>query len=948
MPEAATRENQDMPYAADTASEERSGKLFEGVKSHFDPGPGLRFERFFSKAGVHPFDEVEWETRTAAITNDRGEIVFEQKNVEVPAAWSQLATNVVVSKYFKGGVDQPDRETSIRDLIGRVVRTARLWGATGGYFVDADSAGIFEHELTWLLLHQRVSFNSPVWFNMGVEPEKRPQLSACFINSVSDSMTSILDLAKTEGMLFKYGSGTGTNFSTLRGSEERLSCGGQASGPVSFMKGFDAFANVIKSGGKTRRAAKMVILDIDHPDILDFIRSKAIEERKAWSLIDSGYDGSVNGEAYSSVYFQNGNHSVRVSDEFMRAAVEDGEWATIARTGGEPMTRHRARDLMGEICDAAHQCGDPGLQFDTTINAWHTCAGTDRIYASNPCSEYMFLNDTACNLASLNLMRFRDDEGNFDVRGLRSAVRTTFTAQEIFVDNASYPTQEIAYNSHLFRPIGLGYANLGALLMSRGLAYDSDAGRAYAAAVTANMCGEAYRTSAEIAKLHGGPFSRYEENADPFLRVMRKHRAAVEGIDGNLVPDYMVESARQVWDEAVETGRAHGLRNAQATVLAPTGTIAFMMDCDTTGVEPDIALVKYKKLVGGGILKIVNQTVPEALARLGYSQEQVREIVDHVDREETIEGAPHLREEHLMVFDCAFEARNGSRSIHYMGHIRMMAAVQPFISGAISKTVNLPNRATVEDIEKTYIEGWRLGLKAIAVYRDGSKRIQPLGTSREERAEAKAEELKPVRRKLPDERQSLTHKFRIGEHKGYLNVGFYEGGKPGEIFVTMAKEGSTVRGLMDTVATLVSICLQYGVPLEDLVRKFEYVKFEPNGITNTDGIRFAHSIVDYIFRWLGKRFIDGPKPIEAAAAAAAITPSLFPPETPPPAPSKKEGNGNGGGAAGPGGTNRMVENLGYNIRTQTDAPACADCGSIMVRHASCYKCLNCGASSGCS
>ncbi|MEN8149262.1 MAG: vitamin B12-dependent ribonucleotide reductase [Planctomycetota bacterium] len=936
-----------MPNAATTSNQNgtEAGKVFEGVKSHFDPGPGLRFDRFFTKSGAHPFDEVEWEQRTAAITNDRGDIVFEQKDVEVPAFWSQLATNVVVSKYFKGGVDQPGRETSIRQLIGRVVKTARLWGETGGYFQDADSAETFEQELSWLLLHQHVSFNSPVWFNMGVEPDKRPQVSACFINSVTDSMTSILDLAKTEGMLFKYGSGTGTNFSTLRGSEERLSSGGQASGPVSFMKGFDAFANVIKSGGKTRRAAKMVILNIDHPDILEFIRSKAIEERKAWSLIDSGYDGSVNGEAYSSVYFQNGNHSVRVSDEFMRAVVEDGEWATIKRTNGEPMSSHRARDMMREISDAAHQCGDPGLQFDTTINAWHTCSGTDRIHASNPCSEYMFLNDTACNLASLNLMQFRDDEGNFDVRGLRSAVRTVFTAQEIFVDNASYPTQEIAYNSHLFRPIGLGYANLGALLMSRGLAYDSDAGRAYAAAVTANMCGEAYRTSSEIAKLHGGAFPRYEENADPFLKVMMKHRAAVEGIDSNLVPDYMVDSARQVWDEAVDTGRAHGYRNAQATVLAPTGTIAFMMDCDTTGVEPDIALVKYKKLVGGGILKIVNQTVPEALGRLGYEADQIEEIVGWIDAEETIEGAPHLREEHLPVFDCAFEAKNGSRSIHYMGHIRMMAAVQPFLSGAISKTVNLPNSATIKDIEKTYIEGWRLGLKAIAVYRDGSKRIQPLGTSNEERAEGKVEERQPVRKKLPDDRYSMTHKFRIGEHKGYLNVGFYENGGPGEIFVTMAKEGSTVRGLMDTVATLVSICLQYGVPLEDLVRKFEYVKFEPNGITNTDGIRFAHSIVDYIFRWLGKRFVDISA--ESRAEGGAPAPTLFP-EPPVVKEDKPRAKGNGNGNGGSAGTNRLKENVGYDIRIQTDAPACAECGSIMVRSASCYKCLNCGASSGCS
>ncbi|MHC4859123.1 MAG: vitamin B12-dependent ribonucleotide reductase [Planctomycetota bacterium] len=921
-----------MPKSASAVREE----VFPGFESRFGPGPGLVFERYFSTPGVHPYDEIEWEVRTASISNDRGEVVFEQQNVEVPASWSQLATNVVASKYFKGGLDQPGREHSIRQLVDRVVKTTARWGATGGYFADEASREVYEAELTHLLVNQYACFNSPVWFNMGVEPGSRPQVSACFINSVDDSMSSILDLAKTEGMLFKYGSGTGTNLSTLRGCEERLSSGGQASGPVSFMKGFDAFANVIKSGGKTRRAAKMVILDVDHPDIVDFIKSKAEEEKKAWALIDAGYDGSVNGEAYSSVYFQNGNHSVRVSNEFMRAVVDDGRWQTIGRTSGEVMDTYGAREMMRMISDAAHQCGDPGLQFDTTINDWHTCAGSDRIYASNPCSEYMFLNDTACNLASLDLLKFRDVDGEFDAPSFRRAVRTIFTAQEIFVDSASYPTEKIEENSHLYRPIGLGYANLGALLMARGLPYDSDGGRAHAAAVTAIMCGEAYRTSAEISMRHGGPFPEYEKNAESFLKVMVKHRAAVESIDGNLVPGNLLDASRNVWDEAIEIGREHGFRNAQATVLAPTGTIAFMMDCDTTGVEPDIALVKYKKLVGGGMLKIVNRTVPEALSRLGYEKADIDDIIDYVDSEETIEGAPHLKDEHLPVFDCAFQAQKGSRSIHYMGHIRMMSAIQPFISGAISKTVNLPSKATVKDVRDAYVEAWRLGLKAIAIYRDGSKRIQPLGTSKEERAEARTSNQKPVRRKLPAERQSLTHKFRVGDHKGYLTVGFYDDERPGEIFVTMAKEGSTVRGLMDTVATLVSICLQYGVPLEDLVHKFEYVKFEPQGVTDTQGIRFAHSIVDYIFRWLGRKYLAPAEPPETVEGEEE--------------PAK--GNGGNGNKGGNGGTKPQATNLpqrlGLAVRLQSDAPACSECGSIMVRNGSCYKCLNCGTTSGCS
>src|SRR5437870_5491039 len=728
------------------------------------PG-GIEVERFFTKPGIDVFDTCEWEMRTAIITNERGEVVFEQKDVEMPKFWSQMATNVVVSKYFRGHIGTEDRETSVRQLIGRVVRTMTQWGREGGYFATAEDGDAFRDELTHILLYQMASFNSPVWFNVGVET--RPQCSACFINSVADTMDSILTLAKTEGMLFKYGSGTGSNLSNIRSSKETLAGGGTASGPVSFMKGYDSFAGVIKSGGKTRRAAKMVILNIDHPDVLDFIESKEREEKKAWALIDAGYEGAFNavGGAYDSVQFQNANHSVRVTDDFMNTYEKDGVWQTRAVTDrNRVMDTYRTRDLMRKMAQSAWVCGDPGMQFDTTVNDWHPCPNTSRINASNPCSEYMFLDDSACNLASLNLMRFYTDANGFDVEAYRHALRIVITAQEIIVDNASYPTPAIEKNSHAFRPLGIGYANLGALLMARGLPYDSEEGREYAAAVTSILSGESYAQSARIsAKI--GPFDGYALNEEPFLRVIDKHRRAAYRINTRALPADLAEAATKCWDEAFALGKDFGYRNAQISVLAPTGTIAFMMDCDTTGIEPDIALVKYKKLVGGGMLKIVNQTVPIALKRLGYDQKQINEIVHYIDENDTIEGAPHLLESHLPVFDCAFKAAHGTRSIHYLGHLKMMGAVQPFISGAISKTINMPTSATIEDIESAYIEAWKLGLKAVAVYRDGCKRSQPLSTGKSTEAAAAPA---AVRRKLPDERQSITHKFSIGGHEGYI------------------------------------------------------------------------------------------------------------------------------------------------------------------------------------
>jgi ribonucleoside-diphosphate reductase alpha chain len=1420
---------------------------------------GLHFPRRWTRPGVHPYDEIAWETRIASIGNEKGVSVFEQKDVEVPAFWSQLATNVVVSKYFRGHLGSPDRETSVRQLIDRVVNTIAGWGETQHYFATDEDLRAFQAELTHLLVHQKMSFNSPVWFNVGVEAH--PQCSACFINSVQDSMSSIMDLAKTEAMLFKFGSGAGSNLSTLRSSKEKMSGGGTASGPVSFMRGYDAFAGVVKSGGKTRRAAKMVILDVGHPDIEEFINSKLKEERKAWALIEAGYDPSFTGEAYGSIAFQNANHSVRVTDDYMRAVVADGDWTTHAVVNGAPMETFPARKLLHEMAEAAWVCGDPGIQYDTTINDWNPVANSARQYATNPCSEFSFLNDTSCNLASLNLMKFVGEDGEFDVEAFRYASRLTITAQEILVDNAGYPTPAITNNSHLYRPLGLGYANLGALLMSRGLAYDSSEGQAYAAAITSIMTAEAYGQSAVIARDHGGPFAEYRKNEEPFLRVIQKHRDAAHGIpDKQHVPSDLHRAARDIWDETLELGRANGFRNAQTTLLAPTGclvgnslvltdrglvrlrglgdpdsekwqnlelnvatddgprpatrffangaepvvaietargyrvqgttthrikvvdaegnwvwrrfadvksgdrvpmmlggmigeprdvplpplpeaywtsdyrtsvprhmtadlaelvgyfmgdgslhsrglrfcvteadtdvvdrivnlgrdlfgleaavspqqgytevmlqsvrlvmwweacsfakhapthehrgkgyepdipdavlysndpavyrafarglfeadgnvnngyasfstvserfsrdvqtlllalgfvtthkadeptpghfgtnpihvvrilnlsaaarflaeigfiserkraalaptdappaarydlvpvsrgtvdrlapendnlrktmllslsrtglvsrrsatallertadpelaqaldyfydeiasvelgeeqltydisvpsnvtyvangfvshnTIAFMMDCDTTGIEPDIALVKYKKLVGEGFLKIVNQTVPGALRKLGYTPEQVDSIIAYVNERETIEGAPELKPEHLTVFDCAFKPMNGTRSIHYMGHLRMMSAVQPFLSGAISKTVNMPEAATPAEIETVYLEGWRMGLKAIAIYRDNSKRSQPLNTGKKKEAAA-AEvavaaapaapvEPKAYRRRLPAERTAITHKFDISGHEGYITVGLYPDGQPGEIFLKMAKEGSTISGLMDSFATTVSVALQYGVPLHDLVHKFAHVRFEPSGFTSNPEIPIAKSIIDYIFRWLGSRFLPPEDRAtlglvdRSAAAESSVQPLNFglggsggagsagssgsgsspaaspasPPSgatavaapddaaaTPPPAressaerPSdaprsaatpSTNGNGhangksNGNGAAA---TRAMLGSFGIGraqvtFTSQADAPSCADCGSIMVRNGSCYKCLNCGSTSGCS
>ena len=904
--------------------------------------PGLDFPRFFSTAGVDPFDEVEWELRDAVIGNEKGTVVFEQRGVEMPRAWSQQATNIVVSKYFRGHVGSPDREHSVRQLIGRVVNTITGWAARQRYFASPEALSAFSDDLKHLLVEQKAAFNSPVWFNCGFE--KAPQCSACFINAVDDTMEAILTLAKTEGMLFKFGSGTGSNLSAIRSSRELLAGGGTASGPVSFMKGFDAFAGVIKSGGKTRRAAKMVILNAEHPDIVEFINCKVEEERKAWALIDAGYDGSFTGTAYSSVFFQNSNNSVRVPDEFMRAVLDDGAWQTKAVTTGEVMDTYRARDLMRLIAEGTWVCGDPGMQFDSTVNEWHTCPNTARINASNPCSEYMFLDDSACNLASINLMKFVREDGEFDVDSFKAACRTLITAQEILVDNSSYPTKAIEKNSHAYRPLGLGYANLGALLMSRGLPYDSDAGRDFAGAITAVMTGEAYAQSARVARDHGGPFAGYEANREPFLRVMRKHRDAIRGITQKHVPADLYNGAKQSWDEAVELGEDFGYRNAQATVLAPTGTIGFMMDCDTTGVEPDIALVKYKKLVGGGMMKIVNQTVPMALGKLGYTEAQVDDIIRYIDEQETIEGAPHLLDRDLPVFDCAFKAANGERSIHYMGHIKMMGATQPFISGAISKTVNVPKAATVEEVEQAYIESWRLGAKAISIYRDGSKRMQPLNTSKDKVpvdavqaavAAAVATASQPVRRRLPDERQAITHKFDIAGHEGYITVGLFENGQPGEIFLVMAKEGSTISGFADAFAQAVSYALQFGVPLQALVDKFSHVRFEPSGMTKNPDVRFAKSIVDYIFRWMASKFLSA----EAQYVAGVNNRDE--------AMDKPNGNGQAAAVEARPAPAKSTASFAA-IQNQEDAPPCSTCGSIMVRSGACYKCSNCGTTSGCA
>ncbi len=1082
---------------------------------------GLVFTRRFSKQGISPYDELQWERRTASITDTKGNTIFEQKDVEIPVDWSMTATNIVASKYLHGQLGTPERETGVRQLVGRVVETIRDWGIRGGYFATADDAEAFHDELAHMLLTQKAAFNSPVWFNVGcdrLEPEsdgqnwhwdpvtggvrysatgyKNPQCSACFINAVEDSLESILTLAKTEGMLFKWGSGTGTNLSTIRGSRELLSGGGEASGPLSFMRGFDAFAGVIKSGGKTRRAAKMVILNVDHPDIMDFIDCKAKEEAKAFALIKAGYDGSgPDSEAYSSIFFQNANNSVRVSDEFMRAYETDGEFTTRSVKTHEPVEIHKARDIMKKIAEATWLCGDPGMQFDTTINKWHTSKNTARINASNPCSEYMFLDNSACNLASFNLLKFVTPAGAFDIAAYRHGIAVMITAMEILVDNSGYPTEAISRNSHDYRPLGLGYANLGALLMAFGLPYDSAAGRDVAAALTAIMCGQSYLQSALIAascpglasatpltasvERQGGACPGFYVNREPFLDVIRMHRAEVNNIGKSKTSgepfhvaqlDSLIDASRECWDLALVYGEKYGYRNSQVTVLAPTGTIGFMMDCDTTGIEPDLALVKYKKLVGGGMIKIVNNTVPAALFKLGYKNDDVNAIVSYIDATGTIEGAPGIKPEHLAVFDCSFKPAKGTRSIHYMGHIKMMAATQPFLSGAISKTVNLPHEATVEDVAEAYAESWRQGIKAVAIYRDGSKGTQPLNTSIDtkkepsaldavagrvltqlatgqtaseadvkaleakasEKAEVTAKQLagaakafqnamdaiaaaastplvktvpapveqqdlnappKAVRHRLQEERASITHKFSIAGHEGYITVGLYANGQPGEIFIKMAKEGSTVSGLMDAFATSVSLALQHGVPLKVLCEKFAHTRFEPSGWTGNEQIGYAKSLMDYIFRWLSLRFLSGTQLTLFAGLAPQAPQLAAPPSMMPESEAEEEAvasqehlaklaqevarrlnqaSGQAGGTSGGGGIaaesrawqasasassevpelkDRGVYHAADAMRgmyEMGDAPSCSTCGAIMVRNGSCYRCMSCGSTSGCS
>ena len=1093
---------------------------------------GLLFSRHFTTEGVSPYDELEWDRRTASISDSKGNIIFEQKDVEVPADWSMTATNIVASKYLHGQLGAPERENSVRQLVSRVAETIRDWGMNGDYFATKEDAAIFHDELAHMLLAQKVAFNSPVWFNVGcdrLEPDaegqnwhwdpstggvrysatgyRNPQCSACFINSVDDSMSGIMDLARTEAMLFKFGSGTGTNFSSLRSSKEYVSGGGTASGPLSFMRGLDAFAGVIKSGGKTRRAAKMAILNAEHPDIVDFIECKAKEEAKAYSLIKAGYDGSgPDSEAYSSIFFQNANNSVRVSDEFMRAYESDGEYTTYTVKGHQPVRTYKAREIMHKIAEATWLCGDPGLQFDTTINRWHTSKNTAPINASNPCSEYMFLDNSACNLASFNLMKYVTPAGAFDIPAYRHSISVVITAMEILVDNSGYPTEAIARNSHDYRPLGLGYANLGGLLMSYGLPYDSIGGRDLAAAFTAIMTGQAYLQSAIIAancpsiasatpltatvERQGGACPGFYVNREPFLDVIRMHRAEVNNIGSSRqsgepfsVPQLepLIDASRECWDMALVYGERYGYRNSQTTVLAPTGTIGFMMDCDTMGIEPELALVKYKKLVGGGMIKIVNNTVAAGLFKLGYDNDQTNAIVSYIDATGTIEGAPGIRTEHLSVFDCSFKPIKGTRSIHYMGHVKMMAATQPFLSGAISKTVNLPHEATIEEIAEAYAESWRQGIKAVAIYRDGSKGTQPLNTSMDSKREPSAldaavsrvlariavgqpaadadlkaleaktgeklevtaksivlaaeafqralEEItkaaaipllqpataldsvdeansnvqdlngppRAVRHRLQDERASVTHKFSIAGHEGYVTVGLYPNGKVGEIFIKMAKEGSTVSGLMDAFATSISIALQHGVPLRVLCEKFAHTRFEPSGWTQNEQIGYAKSLMDYIFRWLNLRFLSGTQlslfsSLASQAPQLPASPSMIPEVEPErELDSISQGNlaqlaeevarrlhqtsgsgafgsdksGGGGIAPEPQAASSYADGSSQpasladrglyhaadamrGMYEMGDAPSCSVCGAIMVRNGSCYRCMSCGSTSGCS
>ena len=990
----------------------------------------LKIKRLFSSNQESPYDQIEWDKRVAEITDGKGKVIFRQDNVEVPKSWSMLATNVVVSKYFYGEQGTDEREYSVRQLIHRVCRTITDWGIKDGYFNKTDGE-VFYNELSWLCLNQYGAFNSPVWFNVGLYHEygvgrdsakgnwyfdpstqhaeraptqyEYPQCSACFIQSVDDNMEDIMRLAYSEAMLFKYGSGTGSDLSPIRSSREKLSGGGRPSGPMSFLKVYDQVANVVKSGGKTRRAAKMNTLKDWHGDIEDFIEAKQREEKKAWALIEQGYDGSYNGDAYGSVMYQNENLSVRVSDEFLDAALNDKEWWTRSVTTGKPLEKKSASHLLNRIAEGTHICGDPGLQYDGAIQNWHTCKGTEPIHSTNPCSEYVFLNNTACNLASLNLMKFKREDGRFDVERFKAAVRLFITAQEIVVDNSSYPTPDIAENSHIFRTLGLGYANLGSLIMSYGLPYDSDAGRALAGAITSIMTGHAYEQSAEISRIMG-PFPGYKDarcagvskplkkdNVESMLEVIRLHKKEAETIQPSHEFDYLKQEARHCWEHAERHGVEHGYRNAQVTVLAPTGTIAFLMDCDTTGIEPDIALVKYKLLAGGGMLKIVNRTVPQALKRLGYTQKEMDRIIEHVEKHDTIENVSEdgkviesgLHPEHLSVFDCAFKPHKGTRSIHYMAHLKMMSAAQPFISGAISKTVNLPNECSVEDIKDAYVQAWKMGLKCVAIYRDGSKRSQPLNTnesstsSDNESVEDKIASLEkeierlgkqvtqPLRRRLPETRKAVTHKFDIAGHEGYLTVGLFEDDSPGELFITMAKEGSTIGGLMDSVATLTSMALQYGVPLDALVKKFSHQRFEPSGFTKNPNIRNCSSIPDYVFRWMSQTFAPGksetaeaadPQPeleipgleeVEKRSVNRPIAELPLSEEASRPAPTLdiNAGGENGSSSNGARGTTPVE---GQSFVNQSDAPACPNCGHVTVRNGACYKCLNCGESLGCS
>ena len=1024
-----------MSYKFDPENPFTTEKSLPEMAVNADESRGLKMKHFFSTPGVHPFDQLEWEKRSAKITDDSGQAIFEQDNIEVPASWSQLATKVVASKYFYGDIETGQREHSVKQLVHRVCKAIADRGRKDGYFATDEDAEVFYNELAWLCVNQYGAFNSPVWFNVGLldvygvaggkhnfrwDPKEQtavpcensyeyPQSSACFIQSVKDSMQDIMRLATSEAMLFKHGSGTGTDLSTLRSSKEKLSGGGKPSGPLSFMRVYDQIAAVIKSGGKTRRAAKMQSLKVEHPDIKEFITCKTEEEKKAWALIEAGYDKDHNNEAYSSVMFQNSNLSVRVTDEFMQAVEKEDTWTTYSVTTGEKMDEHSARELMDLIAEGTRICGDPGLQYHSTINRWHTCPNSGPINASNPCSEYMFVDNSACNLASLNLLKFRNEDASFDTESFKKAIRMFIIAQEILVDNGSYPDKAVAVNSHVFRPLGLGYANLGSLMMSLAFPYDSEQARAIAGAISAVMTGTAYVASAEIAGLKG-PFEQFSNNRDAMLKVINMHRKHAYDIPETHCPDYLRNAAKDAWDQAFDAGSRAGFRNAQATVLAPTGTIGFLMDCDTTGIEPDIALVKYKLLAGGGMLKLVNKTVPMALERLGYSADEVKSICDYIDENDTIEGAKEFNPAHLPVFDCAFKPRNGKRCINYLAHLQMMASVQPFISGAISKTINMPEESTAENISAAYIEGWKLGLKAVAIYRDGSKKLQPVSTKKHKdtRAKAPAEAstpARPFRRRLPDTRHSITHKFSVQGHEGYLTVGLYEDGQPGELFITMAKEGSTVGGLMDVIGTCTSMALQYGVPLITLVDKFRHARFEPSGMTSNRDIPFAKSLIDYIFCWLGCQFIPGyadkntpnrtaaanppenkntttarevvektkdlaKKIAEAksetkikAQAFALKKPALSAPRTakqPPSAPKIISTEPVGRISAlvgsvitessGPLQTEmKTLEQFNAQFSHFTgDAPACDVCGSITVRNGTCYKCFNCGNSMGCS